>query len=64
MSRDFDFRDGQPKNNRFKDKKRNKKFISEETYDKNKLSKQFKKKKKDLEEEESWDNWDDKNEIY
>lgn len=64
MNRNFDFREDAPKNNKFRDKKRNKKFISEEAYDQNKLNKQFKKKKKELEEEDSWENWDKNDEIY
>lgn len=64
MTRNFDFRDDVPKNNRFRDKKRNKKFISEEAYDQHKLNKRFKQKKKELEEEDNWENWDKNDEIY
>jgi hypothetical protein len=64
MNRNFDFRDESPKNNKFREKKRNKKFVSEEAYDQHKLNKQFKKKKKELEEEETWENWDKNDEIY
>jgi hypothetical protein len=64
MNRNFDFHDDVPKNNKFREKKRNKKFVSEESYDKHKLNNQFKKKKKELEEEETWQNWDKNDEIY
>ena len=64
MNRNFDFRDEPPKNNKFIEKKRNKKFVSEEAYDQHKLNKQFKQKKKELEEEDTWENWDKNDEIY
>ena len=45
-------------------KKRNKKFVSEEAYDQHKLNKQFKQKKKELEEEDTWENWNKNDEIH
>ena len=64
MNRNFDFHDDSTKNNNFREKKRNKKFVSEEAYDQHKLNKQFKQKKKELEEEDTWENWNKNDEIH
>lgn len=50
--------------NRFDDKKKHKKFISEETQDQNKIKKIFKHKKTELRANELWEDWQEENEIY
>ena len=61
MNNNFDFpeNDPIPQDRIKKNKARTKKFISEEIHDQHKLNNQFKKKKKRLQEEESWEDWQD-----
>lgn len=60
MNKDFDF--SNKKNDHFIHKKKNKKFISEETHDQNKIKKNFKNKKNQIKADELWEDWE--NEIY
>lgn len=63
MNKDQDSFDKKSKN-RFDDKKKHKKFISQEIQDQNKIKKFFKHKKTELRADEIWEDWQDKNEIY
>lgn len=63
MKKDPDFFD-KKKTNRFEDKKKHKKFISQELQDQNRLKKVFKQKKSQIKAEEIWQDWEESDEIY
>lgn len=62
MKKDPDFFD-KKKIDRFEDRKKQKRFISEELQDQNKLKKNFKQKKNQIRAEEIWQDWEDTDEI-
>jgi hypothetical protein len=63
MKKDPDFLD--KKNyNRFEEKKKDKKKISQEIQDKNKIQKIFKQKKNQIKAEEIWQDWEENDEIH
>jgi len=57
MNKDFDFSD--KKNDYFHNKKKQKKIISEEIHDQNKIKKSFKNKKNQIKADELWEDWED-----
>lgn len=63
MNKDSDFFD-KKRTSRSEDKKKTKKFISEETQDQNKLKKVYKQKRDQIRAEELWEDWENNNEIY